>query len=832
MAVELETVHLDPGSDQLRVSFAVRALPRTGMPTAQDDARTVASLARAMLTRSPVAPEREEQPLAELRPGLPTSVLQETEALLSAPRTRGAGEEPDVTGYISRLAMAEDLKRGEVHLEKSRNAIKEAHRKAKEEIQSAKEAHEKQLAAARAEHERLVAEQARKFAKERSDFEAELEKQRLALAKEREALASARTAHGQATEALSRERAAHKADCEVLSTEREAHRKDAATLTAQLEEHRRLMAEERKRLAAEVAGTQRQAAADRKQLIARVNEQQHEAAEERKRIVTQLEELKRQSAEERRQAAALLAARLEEQKRDAAAEKQRIADQLAREKRDAAEERKRLAAQFATVAASAPQKAPVSPKRTKPSRPARPVGAGTAVRGREPNALRRSDAETPVESQLERARGSRGRSPVPRRNHGRRERSSRRVRNATDRGGGHAGSTGGADVFTGAQHRHRFICRQRDATRRYESSDGDPASPAPGAAGVDDRNPGATSRLGSNSDRAAVGLRHHRCESDPVAGRQSEVGQYLRRVPRLDAPHYSAGFRRADRHDAPPTTLFRPDSSAGPRIAHLARRGSSQHRSATARLGAWPAPTCRGVSSLSLPSRARPRSCSRARCSGARRPRDGPGTNARSSSTTWRRPGPFNVGSMYDRPWTAEMVANARASGITAVNVTVGLPGAPDPFEGTIRILAFLGRELHEHPDAFMPIRSAADIRRAKESKKLGLIAGFQDAIMLGSDVSRVDVFHGLGVRIIQLTYNLRNLLGDGCLEPGNAGLTDLGRNVVTRMNERGVLVDLSHCGRRTTSEAITAFAGRRSRSRIADVPRSRTCRGTRPTRS
>ena len=380
-AVDLDTVYLDPGSDQLRVAFAVRALPRTGMPTAQDDARTVASLARAMLTRSPVAPEREEQPLAELRPGLPTSVLQETEALLSAPRTRGAGEEPDVTGYISRLAMAEDLKRGEVHLEKSRNAIKEAHRKAKEEIQSAKEAHEKQLAAARAEHERLVAEQARKFAKERSDFEAELEKQRLALAKEREALASARTAHGQATEALSRERAAHKADCEVLSTEREAHKKDAATLTAQLEEHRRLMAEERKRLAAEVAGTQRQAAADRKQLIARVNEQQHEAAEERKRIVTQLEELKRQSAEERRQAAALLAARLEEQKRDAAAEKQRIADQLAREKRDAAEERKRLAAQFATVAASAPQKAPVSPKRTKPSRPARPVELGRLFAG-------------------------------------------------------------------------------------------------------------------------------------------------------------------------------------------------------------------------------------------------------------------------------------------------------------------------------------------------------------------------------------------------------------------------------------------------------------------
>jgi hypothetical protein len=380
-AVEMDTVYLDSGSDQLRVSFAVRALPRAAMPTIQDDARNVAALARSMLTRSPVAPEREEQPLSELRPGLPTSVRQETEALLAAPRNRGSGEAPDITGYISRLAMAEDLKRGEVHLEKSRNAIKEAHRKAKEEIEAAKKEHEAQLAAARAEHERNVAEQARKFAKERSDFEAELEKQRQALAREQEALAGARTAHGQASEALARERAAHKADCEVLANERAVHKKDAAALTAQLEEHRRLMADERKRLSAQVDSTQRQAAADRKQLIARVNEQQREAADERKRILTQLEELKRQTTEERKQAAALLAARLEEQKRVAEQEKQRIADQFAREKREAAEERKGLAAQFASVAATAPRSAPVPPKPPKSKLPKSPKPAPESLTG-------------------------------------------------------------------------------------------------------------------------------------------------------------------------------------------------------------------------------------------------------------------------------------------------------------------------------------------------------------------------------------------------------------------------------------------------------------------
>lgn len=191
-------------------------------------------------------------------------------------------------------------------------------------------------------------------------------------------------------------------------------------------------------------------------------------------------------------------------------------------------------------------------------------------------------------------------------------------------------------------------------------------------------------------------------------------------------------------------------------------------------------------------------------------------------------PGPFNVGTMYDRPWTAEMVANARASGITAVNVTVGLPSPSNPFEGTMRTLAFLGRELHDHADTFVAVHRVEDIARAKQSRRLGLIAGFQDAVMLEHDVSRVDLFHGLGVRVIQLTYNLRNLLGDGCLEPGNAGLSNFGRDVVTRMNERGVLIDLSHCGRRTTDDAVrhsrkpVAFT-HSGCAALADVPRNKT---------
>ncbi len=155
-------------------------------------------------------------------------------------------------------------------------------------------------------------------------------------------------------------------------------------------------------------------------------------------------------------------------------------------------------------------------------------------------------------------------------------------------------------------------------------------------------------------------------------------------------------------------------------------------------------------------------------------------------------------------PLDAEAIADVRASGLTAVNVTLGSVGVlSGAFEETVKSIALWDREIEAHPEALMKVRSAADLAGAKASGRLGLIYGFQDTLCMGDDVGRLDTFYQFGVRIIQLTYNRRNLLGDGCLEPGNAGLSGLGRRVVARMNELGMLVDLSHCGQRTTSEGI-----------------------------
>ncbi len=82
---------------------------------------------------------------------------------------------------------------------------------------------------------------------------------------------------------------------------------------------------------------------------------------------------------------------------------------------------------------------------------------------------------------------------------------------------------------------------------------------------------------------------------------------------------------------------------------------------------------------------------------------------------------------------------------------------------------------------------------------------GLQNALPIGDDLGHVEIYYGLGIRLIQLTYNDRNQVGDGCLERANGGLTAFGIDLIEKMNQLGMIVDLSHCGHRTTLEAIDA---------------------------
>lgn len=151
-------------------------------------------------------------------------------------------------------------------------------------------------------------------------------------------------------------------------------------------------------------------------------------------------------------------------------------------------------------------------------------------------------------------------------------------------------------------------------------------------------------------------------------------------------------------------------------------------------------------------------------------------------------------------------IGDARAAQLAAINLTLGhVFGEGDPFVETVDDIAWWNEAIRLRPDALSKVLDANDIRAAHKTEKTGLIFGFQNSEMFEQDASRARLFADLGVRVVQLTYNLRCAAGDGSLVPENSGLTAFGRDLVAALNERRLLVDLSHAGEKTTMDAIAA---------------------------
>ncbi len=113
-------------------------------------------------------------------------------------------------------------------------------------------------------------------------------------------------------------------------------------------------------------------------------------------------------------------------------------------------------------------------------------------------------------------------------------------------------------------------------------------------------------------------------------------------------------------------------------------------------------------------------------------------------------------------------------------------------------------RYLAAHPDLFLKATSVAQVDAARRSGRLAVFYLFQNATQFGDDLDRVEMFRRLGLTSCQLTYNERNLAGVGCRAEGDdGGLTDFGRALIERMNDVGMLLDLSHANMSTMADAI-----------------------------
>jgi len=155
--------------------------------------------------------------------------------------------------------------------------------------------------------------------------------------------------------------------------------------------------------------------------------------------------------------------------------------------------------------------------------------------------------------------------------------------------------------------------------------------------------------------------------------------------------------------------------------------------------------------------------------------------------------------------WSRAIFADMRAGGLTAANCTCSIW---DGFAATMRNIAQWKRWFTDNSDLITPVRTTADIRRAKAEEKTGIILGFQNTSALEDQIGYISLFKELGVGVMQITYNTQNLVGAGCYEPHDGGLSGFGHEVVAEMNRVGVLCDLSHVGP-VTSRDVTLASNR-----------------------
>jgi membrane dipeptidase len=157
--------------------------------------------------------------------------------------------------------------------------------------------------------------------------------------------------------------------------------------------------------------------------------------------------------------------------------------------------------------------------------------------------------------------------------------------------------------------------------------------------------------------------------------------------------------------------------------------------------------------------------------------------------------------------YTAELIREILASGTRAITITLSDPKVigHEGYLLTLDEMKMYDEYFTRHADLFINASRLADVDRAKKENKLAVFYLIQNASPIDQDWVKLDNLYNLGLRSVQLTYNHRNLVGDGCKERTDAGLSIFGLELIDKMNQKKMLVDLSHAGMTTMREAITA---------------------------
>jgi microsomal dipeptidase-like Zn-dependent dipeptidase len=154
----------------------------------------------------------------------------------------------------------------------------------------------------------------------------------------------------------------------------------------------------------------------------------------------------------------------------------------------------------------------------------------------------------------------------------------------------------------------------------------------------------------------------------------------------------------------------------------------------------------------------------------------------------------------YSNP-SRERFLEWHAGGVGCIHATLAIW---EDARDTLRVIGKWNRLFDEHADLVAPARTADEIREVAASGRTAIVFGFQNTSPFEDNIEFVEVFHQLGVRIAQLTYNTQNHIAAGCWESEEQGLSKFyGQNLIREMNRCGMLVDLSHCNERTSYDVL-----------------------------
>lgn len=167
-------------------------------------------------------------------------------------------------------------------------------------------------------------------------------------------------------------------------------------------------------------------------------------------------------------------------------------------------------------------------------------------------------------------------------------------------------------------------------------------------------------------------------------------------------------------------------------------------------------------------------------------------------------PRPYRIDGLLYCNWSESIFRQMREAGLDAVHATICYH---EGLRETIANISAWNRWFELYPALIMKGRTASDIDRARASGRTAVFFGFQNCAPIEDDIGLVEVVHDLGCRFMQLTYNNQSLLGTGCYETVDAGITRMGREVIAEMNRVGLVIDLSHSAERTTLAAIDLSA-------------------------